>query len=255
MGERTGFAPGTFCWADLGARNPEGAQRFYGELFGWTAEITPGGYWMLTLEGKNVAGLFAAPEDFTPAWLSYVSTPDADGIAERARALGAAVPVEPRDIGPPGVNVGRSAILADPQGATFGLWQPGLHLGAQLVNDVGAMVWNQLLTPDPEAAKAFYAELFEWTYETLEGSQTPYSNIRNREGWLNGGIMALPAPEVPPQWLVSFTVEDAAATARRAEELGGAVAQPPTPTPVGEVAEFRDPEGAGFSIFAGEPEP
>jgi predicted enzyme related to lactoylglutathione lyase len=253
MGERTAYAPGTFCWTDLGARDPEGAQRFYGELLGWTAEITPGGYWMWTLDGKNVTGLFAAPEDFTPAWLSYISMPDVDATVDRARALGAAVPVEPRDIGPPGVDVGRSAILADPHGAAFGVWQPGLHIGAQLVNATGAMVWNQLLTPDPEAAKAFYAELFQWTYEPLEGSETPYSNIRNREGWLNGGVMALPAPEVPPHWLVSFTVEEAGVAAERVEALGGAVVQPPTP--VGEVAEFRDPEGAGFAVFAGEPEP
>jgi uncharacterized protein len=62
MGERSAYAPGTFCWADLGAPDPDSAQAFYGELFGWRAELTPGGYWMLTLDGRNVAGMFELPE-------------------------------------------------------------------------------------------------------------------------------------------------------------------------------------------------
>jgi predicted enzyme related to lactoylglutathione lyase len=155
-------------------------------------------------------------------------------------------------VGPPDVQVGRMSLLADPQGATFALWQPGLHVGAQLVNEVGAMVWNQLATPDVDAAKAFYGELFDWTSEDFEDG---YWSWRNREGWLNGGVLALPTDEVPPHWQVTFRVEDIRAATARAGQLGGEVLQPPMTTPVGDVAVVEDPAGAAFGYFEGESDP
>jgi predicted enzyme related to lactoylglutathione lyase len=255
MGQRTEYTPGTFCWADLGAPDPDSAEAFYGELFGWRAEITPGGYWMLTLDGRNVAGLFDLPQGYPPSWISYVAVESVDAAAARSRELGARVLIEPRDVGPPDVQVGRMALLGDPQGASFALWQAGLHRGAQLVNDVGAMVWNQLATSDVDAAASFYGELFGWTTEPFEDDQGDYWNLRNREGWLNGGVMALPAEDVPPHWQVSFTVPDAQDAVARAEELGGGTIVPPTSTAVGDIAVLRDPAGAAFGVFAGETEP
>jgi uncharacterized protein len=252
MGKRTSYAPGTFCWADLGAADPEAAAAFYGALFGWQTERGPEEiYSMLTLDGRNVAGLYRPPDDQPPpGWLSYSSVQDADATAARARELGGKVLLEPHDVG-----VGRGAFLEDPQGAVFGVWQPGSLIGASLVNDPGAMVWNQLATGDVEAAQRFYGDLFGWSYEPLEGSPDPYWEIRNAEGWLNGGVMGVPAEGVPPHWLVTFTVADADAGAALVSERGGTVTVPPTAVPTGRFAEMADPHGAAFGLFEGENDP
>jgi predicted enzyme related to lactoylglutathione lyase len=152
-------------------------------------------------------------------------------------------------------DIGRSAVIQDPQGAVFALWEPGAHKGAGLVNQVGAMVWNQLNTTDVDAALAFYGPLFEWTSDPFEDGQGDYWNLRNRDGWLNGGVTALRTDDVPPHWQVSFTVEEADAAVARAEELGAGVALPPTQTVLGKIAVVREPVGAGFGLFDGDPDP
>jgi uncharacterized protein len=206
---------------------------------------------MFTLDGHNVAGVYEPPQDQPPpGWLSYVSVPDAAAAAARSRELGGTVLLEPHDVG-----VGRGAFLQDPQGAIFGVWQPGAHVGAGLVNDPGAMVWNQLATSDVEAAKSFYTDVFGWSYEPLKGSPDPYWNIRNGDGWLNGGVMGLPAEGVSPHWFVMFTVADADAAAALVRDRGGAVNVPPTPVPVGRFAALADPQGAAFGLFEGENDP
>jgi uncharacterized protein len=255
MGERQSYTPGTFCWADVGAFDREAQQRFYEGLFGWTAELTPGDYWALTLDGKTVAGMFQPAEGSTPQWISYVSVDSVDDEVSRARGLGATVLIEPRDIGVPEALVGRMALVADPQGAPFALWQPGLHIGAQVVNDVGAMVWNTLSTTDVEGATRFYGELFGWTTEPFEDDAGDYWNFRNREGWLNGGLMGVPTPDTAPAWRVLFTVPDVQHAVRRAGELGGHVVVLPTTTAVGDIAVVHDPAGAAFGLFDGETEP
>jgi uncharacterized protein len=250
MGRREHYAPGTFCWADLGVADRDGAKAFYGGLFGWEADDQTGPrgnvYTVLSQDGAAVAGL----RDGNPLWISYVSVDDADATLERAREAGAAVVEEPRDVGP----AGRLAVLSDPQGATFGLWQAGEFHGAGVVNDEGAMVWQQLSTSDVAAAKDWYGELFGWTWEQLD-SDGGWENARNRDGGLAAGLTQLPVPGVTPAWEVSFTVADIPAACRRAEELGGTTIMPPTETPVGDVAVVSDPQGAPMSLFEGETDP
>jgi predicted enzyme related to lactoylglutathione lyase len=254
MGERTRYTPGTFCFADLGTDDRDAAAYFYSGLFGWNAEASQGAYTMFTLEGKPVAGMFQAPEGYSISWLSYISVEDADAVVATARKLGASVLLGPRAVSDE-ADIGRSAVIQDPQGAVVALWEPGLHVGAGLVNQVGTMVWNQLATSEVEAAKGFYTELFGWTTEPFGDGQGDYWNWRNRDGWLNGGVMALPAADVPPHWEVSFAVEDAAGAVTRAEELGGAEVVPASQTPLGGVAVARDPTGAAFGVFDGDTEP
>ena len=248
MGRRERYAPGTFCWADLGVSDRETAKTFYGELFGWEAQDQSGprgDYTEFSKDGSAVAGL----REGEPLWLSYVSVEDVDATAERAREAGATVE-STDDMSP----AGRSATLSDPQGAPFALWQPGEVFGAGLVNDTGTMVWQQLSSSDLPAARDWYSELFGWTWEELEGGGG-YANARNSEGWLTGGAMQLPVPGVTPTWQVSFSVEDAAAACGRVEELGGSTIMPRTETPVGGVAVAADPQGAPLGLFDGETEP
>jgi uncharacterized protein len=185
-----------------------------------------------------------------PHWTSYISVEDADLTAARASELGgAAVFREPFDV----VDTGRVAAISDPTGAIVSLWQPRSRIGATLVNDVGALCWNELATTDVERAKAFFGELLGWRYETDESG---YASIRNG-GRLNGGIRAQTDQErgIPPNWLPYVTVENAGDAAHRAERLGGRLMLPVTEIRIGRSAVIEDPQGAAFAVFEGKTDP
>jgi predicted enzyme related to lactoylglutathione lyase len=238
MGERDSYAPGTFCWAELGTTDVEAATAFYSEVFGWEVEGT-----RFRLDGSDVAGLEAADE---ARWRSRLSVEDVDALAERVRELGGEVLAEPLDV----EAAGRLAAVADPTGAAVDLWQPREMPGAARVNDAGYMCWNELASPDPGRARDFYAELLGWE---VEPEETGYGVIR-RDGAVNGGIRPQQDGE-PTHWLVYFTVEscDDAVAAVRAG--GGSVIAGPLDTAMGRVAAVRDPQGAPFAVFEGEVDP
>jgi uncharacterized protein len=238
MGERDSYAPGTFCWAELGTTDVEAATAFYGEVFGWEVEGT-----RFRLDGSDVAGLEAADE---ARWRSRLSVEDVDTLAERVRELGGEVLAEPLDV----EAAGRLAAVADPTGAAVDLWQPREMPGAARVNDAGYMCWNELASPDPGRARDFYGELLGWE---VEPEETGYGVIR-RDGAVNGGIRPQQDGE-PAHWLVYFTVEscDDAVAAVRAG--GGSVIAGPLDTAMGRVAAVRDPQGAPFAVFEGEVDP
>jgi predicted enzyme related to lactoylglutathione lyase len=253
MPEVSEYAPGTPSWVDLASPDPDAAANFYGGLFGWDAiETGPveetGGYRMLQLGGRNVAGLGPTQGEGQPAmWTTYVATDDADSLAAKVRDAGGQVVMEPFDV----LGVGRMAVFVDPGGAYFSVWQPQSHHGADLVNEPGALCWNELATRDIDAAKAFYAAVFGWDAETNAYGETSYSEWK-LGGRSIGGMIAMneqwPA-EVPPHWMVYFAVDDADAAVGRAQELGGKVAVPPTDTPAGRFAVLNDPHGAVFSVI------
>jgi uncharacterized protein len=241
MGERTEHAPGTFSWTDLSTPDPDGAKAFYVGLFGWEAQdnaIPEGGvYTMLRKDGLDVAALSAArQEGVPPFWNVYVTVQDADAAAARATQLGGTALAEPFDV----MEAGRMAVLADPQGAVFSVWQPRESIGARLVNDPGSLTMTQLNAADRDAARAFYEGLFGWRFEQVS-PQPPYWSILNGDR-LNAGMMDLPpGAEAPSHWLVYFTVEDADAATARIRELGGEVVVPPAPIPAGRFVVARDP--------------
>jgi len=142
------------------------------------------------------------------------------------------------------------AVLQDPQGAFFLLWQPRGHLGAALVNEPGALVWNELASPDLGASSAFYSELFGWTIAPFEGSPEPYLSIKNA-GANNGGIRPLTPPGVPPHWLVYFGVEDIEAALAKVAELGGETIAGPIDIQIAKIAVVKDPQGAAFALYQG----
>jgi predicted enzyme related to lactoylglutathione lyase len=259
MGERTGYQPGTFCWVGLATSDPAAAKVFYTSLFGWEVEELSadevGTYTMLRCGGKEVAILYrqtpqARAADAPPHWTSYISVEDADATATRAGELGgAAVFREPFDV----LDAGRVAAIRDPSGATVSLWQPRSRIGATLVNDVGALRWNELATTDVERAKAFFGELLGWEYETDDSG---YVSIKNA-GNLNGGMREQTEQErdVPPNWLPYFTVENAGDAVRQAEQLGGRQLRPTAGIQIGRFAVIADPQGAVFAVFEGETDP
>ena len=262
MGERRQYAPGTFCWVDLATPDPAQAKSFYAGLFGWEAEDMPAGdqgvYTMLRKDGKYVGALYEQfPEQreqgIPPNWLSYVTVDDVGRIAGRARDLGATVMQEPMDV----LDVGRMALVADPEGAILALWEPIKHPGAGLVNEPGSLCWNELRTKDPDQAQTFYTQLFGWGTESSDmGNGLTYTTIKVGDK-SNGGIMPMMPgmEEVPPHWGAYFAAEDCDKAVARVQELGGDVVLPPMDVPVGRFASVADPQGAVFSLFSGNLDP
>ncbi len=259
MGERTKYTPGTFCWVDLTTTDQDAAKAFYSGLFGWQADDRPVGdgvyYSMMILDGHPVGAIAPQPPfqrdaGVPPVWNSYVSVDSADTIAERAKELGGNVHAPPFDV----MQAGRMVVIQDPQGAYFMAWQPRDHPGAALVNAPGALVWNELASPDLDASTAFYSGLFGWTVAPFEGSPEPYLSIKNGDA-NNGGIRPLPAPGPPPHWLAYFGVEDLDAALATVERLGGTKHAGPINIQIAKIAVVADPQGAMFALYAGQLEP
>jgi uncharacterized protein len=256
MQETPEYAPGTFCWVELGTTDGEAAKKFYTELFGWTFNDSPIGpgmvYTMLKRDGKDVGALYKMPEEMTsqgipPNWLSYASTANADETAEKAKSLGGTLMKEPFDV----MDVGRMAVIQDPTGAVFAIWQAGTHKGAGVVNLPNSLCWNELATNDTEKAGDFYSSLFGWGKNVQQMGPMTYTSFMN--GDRPAGGMYKPSPEMgntPPHWLVYFAVDDTDAKVMKAEELGAKTIAPPMDIPdTGRFAILQDPQGAAFAII------
>lgn len=250
------YAPGTPSWVELSSPDTDASAAFYGGLLGWSAtESGPaeetGGYRIFQQDGKDIAGLMGQMQKGQPtAWATYVSVADADETLRRVQAAGGTVVVEPMDV----MDIGRMAYFADPAGAVFGVWQPKTFTGADLVNEPNSLCWNELLTRDAEAGKAFYPAVFGWHAGRpgFEGAPETYT-VWELDGRPVGGMMQMTdehfPPEVPPHWAVCFAVADCDAVAARASELGGTVTTEPMSMPIGRFAGLTDPQGASFSVM------
>ena len=253
MPRRTSYSAGTPCWVDLSTTDQEAAARFYGAVLGWTVREQPGGmYAFFEHDGEVAAGLAAlTPEQaaagMPPSWSMYVRVDDADAAAARAAELGGTVRTPPFDV----PEAGRMAVVADTQGAIFLLWQPARFEGAAVVNEVGAWVWNDLQTPDPAAAAAFYGDLFGWDVAEVPGSDGQYSSVAH-EGRTVGGIMPSPPGMEHPFWSTYVGVTSVDDTLGAVEAAGGRPIAGPMEVPAGKFAVVADPTGAVFALFEGD---
>jgi predicted enzyme related to lactoylglutathione lyase len=256
MSQMTAYVPGTPSWVDLGSPDIDASIDFYAALFGWdvpeseSAEQT-GGYRQAMLDGNPTAGMMPLmQEGQPPAWSTYISVEDADATAAAVKDAGGSVIAEPMDV----MDLGRMAIFADPSGAVFGIWQPGTFTGAGLVNEPGAIAWNELNTRDPEGAKGFYGAVFGWTFDDVEfegmGSYTTI-NVGEKPvgGMLNMAERGVPA-EIPAHWQVYFAVEDTDAAVGEAKQRGASVMVEPVDIPAGRFSILIDPHGASFAVIA-----
>jgi hypothetical protein len=272
MPERDGYIPGVPCWVDTSQPDPEAALPFYRELFGWgfddaMPEESEARYFMATIRGGAVAGIGPIPDAAPPmaAWNSYVAVASADESAAKARDAGGTVLMEPFDV----MDAGRMAVIADPEGAVFCIWQAKENIGAEVVNEHGSLNFNGLATRDPEGAKAFYGAVFGWDIlplpagpmwtlpgygdhleEKTPGLRDQMAQMGAPEGFID--VVAALTPisadddETPPHWSVTFAVDDANATAKRAEALGGEILAGPMDAPWTRIAVIKDPQGAIF---------
>jgi predicted enzyme related to lactoylglutathione lyase len=229
--------------------DPAASRDFYGALFGWTsADASVDGYVNFYLGDRAVAGLRTAQASAPAGWMPYVCTDDADKTIGLVRENGGSVLTGPAELS----DAARIAVVADPAGAAFGVWQRLRFSGAQVANEFGSVCWSELATGTPEDAKTFYGNVFGWSdrpAETADG--TPYMEWY-REGRTLAGMIEIsswfPTP-VPAHWTVMVLVEDCAVSAGRAVELGGKVQLTPTDIGVGMYAQLIDPHGAAFRVL------
>jgi predicted enzyme related to lactoylglutathione lyase len=257
----TSHRPGTFSWPELATTDQEAAVAFFTSLFGWTANEQPIGptetYSIFQLEGRDVAAAYTMrPEERSmgapPHWNSYVTVEDVDESARHAKSLGASVLAPPFDV----MDAGRMAVLQDPTGAVFQIWQANRSIGAHVLAEPNALCWTELTTTDPAAAEAFYTALFGWTPKhSAPGATMPYTEFTVRGAdFPSIGMMQKPPhlpPEVPSFWLPYFQVTDVDGIVERAKSLGGGVHFGPQDIPgTGRFAVLADPQGAAFSVYA-----
>ncbi len=256
MQEIPEYKPGTFCWVELGTTNGEAAKTFYTQLFGWDYVDNPVGpgmvYTMLKLNGKDVGALYQMPSEMTaqgipPNWLNYVSVTSADETAEKAKAAGATLLKDPFDV----FTVGRMAVVKDPTGAVFAVWQAGTHKGAGIYNVPNSFCWNELGTTDTQRAGEFYSNLFGWTRTTQNFGPMEYTIFNNGDKGAGGMYKITPEMgNIPPHWLTYFAVDDCDAKVKKATELGASVMKSADDIPgVGRFAILQDPQAAVFAII------
>jgi len=244
------YEDGVPNWVDLGTSDIDKAAACYTALFGWDvvdAGPDAGGYRIAHLRGKPVAGLGPQMNPGPPMWTTYIKVSDADAITEKVGALGGKVLMPPMDV----FDMGRMAVFMDPTGAAFSIWQPIKFPGSAIVNETGTFAWNELITTDVDAAKAFYSALFGWQPETHQMGPMSYTEWKIG-GRSVGGMMAkmpdMPA-QMPSLWTVYFLVNDCDAAAAKVKELGGNVMREPMDIEPGRFAVLADPTGAVFCVM------
>lgn len=240
------------------------AEAFYGALLGWRFEdagMEGFTYRLARADGELVAGLMEPPPDaegMPPFWLTYVAVDDADQAVTMIEAAGGGVHREPADV--PGT--GRFAVVADPQGAAFGILAPQPMEGGETggrafdLTRVGHANWNELMTTDPDAAFGFYSGLFGWekSRDVDMGDAGSY-RIFSRRGEDIGGVMGLgDAPT--PCWLPYFGVTGVTEAIDRATSAGGRIAHGPLSVSGRmTIAVGQDPQGAWFALVGPETAP
>lgn len=250
---------GQNVWYELLTTDVDAAIRFYGEIMGWTTQPFEGSdpdapYVMWTLGDRAIGGVMTLTEEAskmgaTPHWMAYTAVDDVDEVAARVKQLGGAVHREPSDI----PEVGRFAMLADPQGAAFSIFQALGDMPDNRSNAPGNFCWSELNTADYEAAWAFYSDLFDWRHHSSVdmGPSGTYFMFNDAAEATKGGMCNAAAQmSAPPHWLHYVTVPDINVALERTTQLGGSVLMGPTEIPGGEyIAHCRDPQGAAFAIY------
>src|SRR4051794_10419361 len=259
------YPQGVTCWIDTEQPDLDAARDFYAGLFGWTLTdaVPPGAgdpYVIATLDGQDVAALAPAIDGRAAAWNTYVAVDDADATAAALQPLGGDVAMPPADAGPGG----RWALIRDPLGAEFRLWQARRRLGAQLVNAPGSWNFSDLHTPDRDTALAFYRALFGWVTTELPGgagamlqvpgygdhlAATIDPDIHERQATAPPGFADVIGGLVvddEPHWSVTFAVADRDGSAATAERLGAAVLSS-AENMWTRTALIRDPPGAAVN--------
>jgi predicted enzyme related to lactoylglutathione lyase len=246
---------GSFCWVELATTDQSAAKNFYTSLFGWSVVDSPIGpddfYSMFKFSGRDTGAAYTMRKEqraqgVPPHWMVYILVHNADQAVTKAAQAGGTVLAPAFDV----MEVGRMAVIQDPTGAIFSLWQAKSHQGTTITGD-NTFCWADLSTPDPERAGKFYSELFGWQLTKDEKDPSGYIHIKNGEDFI-GGIPPSTHrnPNAPPHWLIYFQVADAESATSKAAQFGGKILMPARKMEnVGTWSIVADPQGAVFALF------
>ena len=242
------FPAGTPCWADISVPDTDRATAFYSAVLGWQVsegQADFGGYATARAHGAAVAGIGPMMGVPVTAWTLYFASDDAARTQDAITRSGGTIEMPVHAV----ADVGQLVIARDPTGAVFGVWQAGTMVGFESVGTPGAFAWCDLRSTDPDLARAFYADVFDYHYTGIPMAGPEYATFAlAADGPPVGGIgpmMGAPIG-VPPHWLVYFAVDDADGAARAASAHGGTTIGDPFDSPFGRMAPLTDPFGAPF---------
>lgn len=249
---------GHFVWYELLTTDIAAAEAFYHQVLGWEAHDASTArfaYRVLTTDGAPVGGLMALPPEgiqrgAAPRWAGYVAVDDLDATVSRLKALGGTVYVPPTDS-----NIGRIAIVADPQTATLALVQGlTIEVPPRDRDGIGRVGWHELLAAEQRQAFAFYEGLLGWQKAGSDASLADgYQLFAAGTDTLGGMFTKLPRAPFP-FWLYYFNVADLGVALQRVIALGGKVVQGPIDLPNGIwIARCIDPQGAMFALQGERP--
>jgi predicted enzyme related to lactoylglutathione lyase len=242
---------GRFVWHELMTPDTAGAHAFYSKVLGWKTqpfEHDPS-YSMFAASSGPLGGSVALPAG-APHWLAYVGTPDIDATVQQARSLGGSVTTEPTSI----PNGGKYAVLKDPQGASFGVYQSTQDAGKESTPKRGEFSWHELAATDHKGAIDFYSQLFGW--ESMQehdmGGSLGVYRIFGSNGVQRGGMFNKSAEmQGGPAWVGYVRVKSVDDAVKKVKAARGTLINGPMEVPGGDwIANFLDPHGAMFAVHA-----
>lgn len=256
------YAAGTPSWVDLMTSDQDAAIDFYGDLFGWESVRSGpelGDYAMCMKDGQPVAGIGPLPEDaaFPAAWTTYLAVDDVDDIVAKVEEAGGQIMAPAMTVEGEGRRMGRMAVIADPSGGVFGVWQAMEHHGSGRANEPGSFTWNELMSRDPDAAREFLGAVFGYEWEAMPPMDGMVYHIAKLGDQGVAGVGSMPAQipaEVPSFWQTYFAVADTDDSVARAVASGATLMAPAFDSPFGRMAVLADSQGASFSVITLNPE-
>jgi predicted enzyme related to lactoylglutathione lyase len=243
----TPWPVGTPCWVDLAVPDVSAATAFYGAVLGWSfVDSGPRyGHFHIAHSRDRAAAAIGpvAGSGRAPAWTVYLATEDAVATSKSIMAFGGVVRSGPTEV----AGGALMAIALDPTGATFGIWQAGGMIGAEVVAEPGALAWADVRSSDPTTGADFYSAVFGYTYRPVPDAPAGYVTVHIGNGDPVAGLVGTPEG-VPSHWLSYFAVEDVDRAVAVAARAGAEVLMPAEETGSGRIGILTDPFGATFAV-------
>lgn len=238
-------SPGKIVWRDLLTSDVDKAGRFYEQLLGWKTEPLSDGYHLIRFQGRLIGGIARKRDAETRAqWIPFVSVADVERAVETVEASGSRVFLGPVEL----PKRGTVAVVADPQGAAFGVMHADGGDPADREAVVGDWLWNEIWLDDPDAVLPFYEKLAGLRPETIDVDGNSYRLLES-DGVPRAGLLKKPAPDIRDTWVNYVRVEDPSAMVGRVEALGGRVLMAPrADIHQGTVAIIADPTGGAILL-------
>lgn len=256
MSDRDDYPPGVPCWVETLQPSPRRAMAFYERLFGWQFSSAPSAgneepeYVVARRHRRDVAGICRLPPNARTGWFTHIRVTEVEAAVSIALRAGARLLDGPIDASP----AGRLAVLEDPTGATFCVWQAQTRNGAQRINEASAWAMSLLSTADPSSAQAFYAAAFGWRSEPFGGA-----TLMRLPGYVGGtaeqpvprDVVAVMMPAAAGDaacWRVEFWVDDLDARVASVRDGGGRIVVNVHEDAIFRHATVADPAGAVFTM-------